>query len=137
MRAIATLLRLLAFLFNLALSLGLFFLALLVMPSGRHNIQLAAVPLVGSKLTYTLLAGSIYGFVAMVLASRKSRAARFPMLLWNLVVTGLLITAPFRGQFSFEGKDHFVAGIYLFLASLVALWGSWLQWTGSKRERRS
>ena len=144
MRAITTLLRFLAFLFNLALCLGLFFLALLVMPSGKHNIQLAVVPLTGSKLTYSVLVGSIYGFVAMVLALRRTqytqvsdgapkrqvgrRAARFPMLVWNLAVTGLLVAAPFRSQFSFEGKDHFVAGIYFFLASLAALWGSWLHW---------
>lgn len=135
MRAIGLLLRCIAFLFNLVLALGLFFLALLVIPSGQHNIELSAIPLDGSKLTYTLLAASIYAFVAMVLALRKSRLGRFPMLAWNLVAAALLLWAPLRGSFTFKNPDQVRTGAYLLLASLVALWGSWLQWrkTGGRR----
>ena len=132
MRAISALLRFFVFVFNLLLSLGLFFLALVVMPSGRHNIDLAAVPLKGSKLTYALLIAGICGFVAIVLALRRSKAARFPMLLWNLVVAGLLVSAPTRSQFSFEGKEQFVTGVYVLIAALLALWGSVLQWRYGK-----
>src|SRR5262249_9153292 len=106
MGLLALAVRSVAFAFNFVLCLGLFFLALLVMSSGKHNIQLAAVPWSGSQLTHTLLIASICGFVAMVLALRQSRAARFPMLLWNLLVFALLVAAPFRGQFSFQGRDQ-------------------------------
>jgi hypothetical protein len=127
MRAIGSVLRLFAFLFNLALSLALFLVALLVFSSGRHNMRLAPVPLTGSTLTYTLLLASIYGFVAMVLALRKSRGARAPMLLWNIVVAVLVAWTPVRGQFSFATKDDLTWGAYLLVGSLLALWGAWLQ----------
>ena len=127
MRAIGSLLRFFAFLFNVALCLGLFFLALLVMSSGRHNIELSPVPLKGSTLTHTLLIASICGFVAMVLALRRGRAGRFAMLAWNIVVAVLLLLTPVRGSFSFEGKDHLTMGLWLAGASVLALAGSWLQ----------
>ena len=128
MRSIAMFARIIAFLFNLALGLGLFFLALLVIAGGQHTIQLSAVPLKGSTLTYSLLGASIFLFVAIVLALRKGRGARFPMLAWNILVAVLLLTAPLRSSFSFQNPDHMMTGVYVFLASLAALWGSWLQW---------
>ena len=127
MRAIGLLLRLFTFGFNFVLSLGLFFLSLLVIPTGQHNIELATVPLEGRTLTYTLLIASIYAFVAMALARRRSRWARLPMLAWNILIPALLLWTPFRSSFSFQGKEHMMTGLYLLLASLVALWGSWLQ----------
>ena len=127
MRAIGSLLRFFAFLFNLALCLSLFFLALLVMSSGKHNIQLSPVPLKGSALTHTLLIAAICGFVSMVLALRRGRGGRLTMLAWNILVAVLLLWTPFRGQFSFQGKDHLTIGLWLFAASVLALVGSWLQ----------
>ncbi len=127
MRAIRSLLRFFAFLANLALCLSLFFLALLVMSSGKHNIQLSPVPLKGSTLTHALLIASICGFVSMVLALRRGRAGRFAMLAWNILVVVLLLLTPLRGQFSFQGKEHLTVGLYVFGASVVALAGSWLQ----------
>ena len=120
--------RFFAFLFNFVLCLGLFLLALLVMPSGKHNIQLSAVPLSGASLTEALLIGSIGGFVAMVLALRKSRAARLPMVLWNLLVLVLLISTPLRPSFTFAGRDQLMEGLYAVIAAALALCGSWLQW---------
>lgn len=128
-------LRFFAFLFNSVLSLSLFLLALLVMPSGKQNIRLAPVPLAGRSLTYTILITSICGFVFMVLALRKSRAARAPMVLWNLVVLAMLISTPLRGTFTFKDRDEAITGLYITLAALLAFWGSWLQWR-AKRARR-
>ncbi|MBI3693566.1 MAG: hypothetical protein HY238_01815 [Acidobacteria bacterium] len=127
MRVIGSLLRFFAFLFNLALCLSLFFLALLVMSSGKHNIQLSPVPLKGSTLTHTLLIASIYGFVSMVLALRRGRGGRFAMLAWNVLIAVLLLWTPFRGQFSFQGKEHLTIDLWVFAASALALAGSWLQ----------
>lgn len=135
MRAIGAALRFFSFLFNLVLCLALFFTSLLVMPSGQQNIQLAPVPLKGAALTNTLLIASIYGFVAMVLALRRGRAARFPMLAWNLVVLALLLATPVRGQFTFQNHEQMMQGLYLGLAALLALWGAWLQWRNPARER--
>jgi hypothetical protein len=135
MRAIGLALRFLAFLFNLILCLALFFTSLLVMPSGQQNIHLAPVPLKGAALTNTLLIASICGFVAMVLALRRGRAARFPMLLWNLVVLALLVALPLRSQFSFKNHAQMMEGLYFGLAALLALWGAWLQWRSPAKAR--
>jgi Ca2+/Na+ antiporter len=127
-------LRFFAFLFNSVLSLSLFLLALLVMASGRHNIQLAPAPLTGRPLTYTILFTAISGFVFMVLALRKSRTGRAPMVLWNLMVLALLISTPLRGTFAFKDRGEAATVLYLTLAALLAFWGSWLQWR-AKRAR--
>jgi hypothetical protein len=119
------LLRLFAFLFNLALGAALFLLSLLVMASGRHNIHLPAVPLTGAALTYTLFGASLFAFVSMVLALRKSRGARVPMLLWNLAIPALLIWGVAQG--TIEGRDTIITAAWLFGASLAALLGAWLQ----------
>ena len=127
-------LRFFAFLFNSFLSLSLFLLALLVMASGKHNIQLAPAPLTGRPLTYTILFTAICGFVFMVLSLRKRRAGRAPMVLWNLVVLALLASTPLRSSFAFHDRREAAMGLYLTLAAVLAFWGSWLQWR-AKRAR--
>ena len=130
------LLRFLAFVLNLALGAALFFLTLLVMASRVHNIVLPVVPLTGRTLTYTLFGASLYDFVAMVLALRKGRGTRVPMLLWNVVVVALLGRG-LIGSGSFHGVESFKAGLWFFGASLVGLAGAWLQWrAGNGRGRR-
>ena len=122
------LLRFLAFVLNLALGAALFFLTLLVMASRVHNIDLAVVPLTGRTLTYTLFGASLYDFVAMVLALRKGRGTRVPMLLWNVVVAVLVGRGIFGAGGSFHGAEGFKAGLWFFGALLVGLVGAWLQW---------
>ena len=133
MKAIGLAVRFVAFLFNLVLALVMFLLALVVLSSGHHNLSLAAVPAQGRNLTLTLLLASIYAFVAMVLALRRGRGVRLPMLLWNAAVTVLLLWAPARTGFSFQGKDHLNAVLCLTIASVVALVGSWRQWREGRR----
>ena len=99
------------------------------------TFDLSVVPLADKTLTVTLLLAAIYAFVAMVLALRKGRWVRVPMLLWNLVVAALVVTTPTRAGFSFQGQEHFKLGIYAGVAALVALWGSWLQWRAAGRGR--
>ncbi len=132
MKLIGLMLRGAAFVFNLTVALALFLLALIVLASGRHNIQLAPVPLTGKTLTVTLLLASIYAFVAMVLALRRGGAVRLPMLVWNLAVSVLLLLTPFRG-YSFQGPAQFKTGLYVFAASLIALAGAWRQWREGSR----
>jgi hypothetical protein len=122
------LLRFLAFVLNLALGAGLFLLTLLVMASRVHNINLAVVPLTGRTLTYTLFGASLYDFVAMVLALRKGRGTRVPMLLWNVVVVVLVGRGIFGGAGSFHGAEGFKTALWFFGVSLVGLVGAWLQW---------
>lgn len=128
MKAMGAVLRFSAFVFNLVVALWVFLLALIVFSSGRHNIQLSTVPLTGKNLTLILLLASIYAFVAMVLALRRGRWVRLPMLVWNLVVALLLVTTPLRGGFSFQGKDNLMLGVCLGVGAVVALWGAWVQW---------
>jgi len=136
MRAIGLVLRAAAFLYNLLVALAMFLLALVVLSSGRHNLDLAAVPLEGKSLTVTLLIASIYAFVAMVLALRKGRWVRTPMLVWNLALFLLVLTTPMRGGYTFRSQDHVKLGLYLLAGSLIALAGSWLQWRQGGRGAR-
>ena len=130
------LLRFLAFVLNLALGAALFLVTLLVMASRLHNINLAVVPLTGRTLTYTLFGASLYDFVAMVLALRKGRGTRVPMLLWNLAVVVLVGRGLFGGADSFQGQSFKVA-LWFFGAALVALLGAGLQWrAGNSGGRR-
>jgi hypothetical protein len=134
MKAIGLVLRLFVFVFNLALALWMFLLALLVLASGRHNIQLSPIPLTGKSLTLAVLIASIYAFVAMVLALRKGRGVRLPMLVWNVVVALLLLTTPMRPGFSFQGQDQVSVGLYLGTAAVVALVGAWAQWRAGRSQ---
>jgi hypothetical protein len=131
MAAIRWLLRAVAFVFNLGLAL--FLLALVALSGWQHNIQFPGAVFEGEKLTYAVLGAGAYALLAVLLAARKSRAARLPMLLWNILIPLDLIAAPFRSGFSFESRDHLITGMCLLAAALAALKGSWLHFSQPAR----
>jgi len=133
MGVITFLLRCFAFLFNFGFSAALLALALLAIYGGQHNIQLQATPWQGEALTRNLLLTSIAGLAASALALATGRLARSPMLAWNLFVPGLLMWMLLRPAFSFDSPEQAVTGLCLLLASLAALWGSWLHWRQRRR----
>jgi hypothetical protein len=71
----------------------------------------------------------------MVLALRKGRGTRVPMLLWNVVVA-VLLGRGLIGSGSFHGPEGFKTGMWLFGASLIGLVGAWLQWRAGNRGGR-
>ncbi len=135
MRLLARLLAKLAMLFNLGVAV--FLLGLVVLSGGQHNIQLAALPWEGEKLTRYLLGAAIYALAALLLGLGKRHWTRLPMLLWNLALPAVFLLALARSSFSFESQEQIRLGAYWLGASLVALWGSWLHWRAARQGRRA
>jgi uncharacterized membrane protein len=127
MRYVSGFLRLLALLFTLILSLFLLGVGALTLGSGE-TLHFDVVPLLeGDALAQALLAMGILGLTALVLLFRMKVTASWLLFMWNLGVVSVLVCAVTRSSYRFDGMDHFMNGLYLFLLALVALVGSWLQ----------
>jgi len=131
MKVLGGVLRIFGLAFHLVLALGLLALALLVISGDQHNLRFPVAPLEGSRLTYSLLGGSLYALLALALAARKNRWGGLALLGWSIAVPALLAATPLRASFTFANPDQAVCGLYIFAGSLVALGGAWLQWRAS------
>lgn len=119
--------RLLAVAFTLAVSLFLLGTGLLAL-GNADTLRFDVVPLLtGEALARFLTGMGILGLAALVLLFRLRSLASWLLLLWNLAVVSILLCAVTRPSYQFDGMDHFVNGVYLFLLALAALWGSWFQ----------
>lgn len=125
MRVIGAVLRLYAFLFNLAFGLALAALLVLEHSSGRSTLHLPVIPV--EDVHYALMGGTAWVLLALGLALQKGAWARLPMLLWNIALPVVLAAGVARGGFTFDGPEQAKILGWLLLASLAALWGSWLQ----------
>lgn len=127
------LLRLLAFVFNIATGLFLFGAGFVGSLAGEA-IHFPLIPGVeGETLKWTLMGLGLFALAATVLALLPVKPVRLLMVLWNLLVVGLLICAVTRSSYRFEGMGHFRQGAILFAISLLALWGAWAQMKGASR----
>jgi hypothetical protein len=121
------LLRLLAFVFNIAIGFFLFAVGLLSSLAGE-DVHFPLVPSVqGETLKWTLIGLGLFALVATLLALLPGKPARLLMVLWNLLVVGLLISAGMRSGYRFDGMAQFRQGAILLGISLLALWGAWAQ----------
>ena len=119
-------LRLIAFAFNLVVGVFLVGVGFLGWSSGEA-VHLDVIPLVeGDALVHTLLGSGLFALVATGLAFRPNRAGVLLMLIWNGLAVSILVCAFTRSSYTFAGMDHLLDGIYLFVASLLALGGSWV-----------
>ncbi len=119
--------RLLAVAFTLVVSLFLLGVGLLAV-GNADTLRFDVVPLLtGEALALLLIAMGVLGLAALVLLFRFEALASWLLLLWNLAIVSILLCAVTRPSYRFEGMDHFVNGVYLFLLALAALWGSRLQ----------
>ena len=119
-------LRLIAFAFNLVVGVFLVGAGFLGWSSGEA-VHLDVIPLVeGDALVHTLLGSGLFALVATGLAFRPNRAGVLLMLIWNGLAVSILVCAFTRSSYTFAGMDHLLDGIYLFVASLLALGGSWV-----------
>lgn len=119
--------RLLAVAFTLVVSLFLLGVGLLAL-GNADTLRFDVVPLLSGEALARFLTGmGILGLGALVMLFRLKSLASWLLLLWNLAVVSILLCAVTRPSYQFDGMEHFVNGVYLFLLALAALWGSWFQ----------
>jgi len=92
-----------------------------------EEVQFKLIPVLeGPTLVNTLLGLGIFGLLALVLAWRGGKLMRLPMVLCNLVILSLLVSALARSSYRFDGIDDFWNLVYVTLLSILALAGSWM-----------
>jgi hypothetical protein len=119
--ALGFLLRLFAYLYQLALSLFLIGLGLVAWASGPTDLNLGMLPWQGAALTWIILALGIVGLACVVLAGSRLRWI-FP--LWCLFVLTMMIRGFFLSSYSFAGANQFQLAVGLTAGALVAFLGS-------------
>ena len=125
MKFVRLILRLFATVFNLVVALFLLGVGFIGWMEG-HDVHFDLVPGVEPEnMAVTLIGLALFALLAIALSLKRSKLARMLMLLWNLLVSGLLVCAFARPSYKFDGMEHLHQGIILFLISLIALYGSW------------
>jgi hypothetical protein len=106
--------------------LGLFLLgiALVAATSGTHSLQLDVLPWKGAALTWSLLAGSLFGLVSVVLAWKGITRVLF--LVWSVVVVILLFKGLFFSSYRFT-PGEIATPLLMAAGSLLAVVGAWFQ----------
>ena len=112
------LLRVYAYLFELALSL--FLLGLGIM-AGPNHLNLGMLPWEGSALRTMVLILGVVGLGCVLLAGSRLRWI-FP--LWCLFVLVMLVRGYFLSSYSFAGGNEFQFAVWLTIAALMAFLGS-------------
>jgi hypothetical protein len=128
------LLRLLAFVFNIAAGLFLLGIGFIGSLTGEA-IHFPLIPGVeGETLKWTLIGLGLFAVASTLLALLPVTPLRFLMVLWNLLVVGLMICAVTRSSYRFAGMEDFRQGTIFFGVSLLALWGAWAQMKAASRQ---
>ena len=120
---------------NLALAIILLGMGLIGALSGS-DMRLDVIPASEEAMAEVLLFSGIGGLIAVAFALRPGRISRTLLLLWSLLITGILVYAFIRPDYRFEGEEHLRLGVWMFLASLALLLGSFLHWKLAKRKER-
>lgn len=119
--ALGFLLRVFAYLYQLALSLFLIGLGLVAWASGPTDLNLGMLPWEGAALTRIILALGIVGLACVLLAGSRLRWI-FP--LWCLFLLTLMIRGFFLSSYSFAGTNEFQFAVWLTAGALIAFLGS-------------
>jgi hypothetical protein len=119
--ALGFLLRVFAYLYQLALSLCLIGLGIVAWASGPTALNLPMLPGEGVALTRTILALGIVGLACLLLAGSRLKWI-FP--LWCLFVLTLMIRGFFLSSYSFAGANQFQFAVWLTTGALIAFLGS-------------
>jgi hypothetical protein len=120
---------------NLALALFLGGMGLIGVLDGS-KMRFDIIPASEESMAQVLLYSGIGGLIAVVFALRSGRAPRILLVVWSLLVSGILICAFTRSSYRFDGEEHFRLGVWLFLGSLLLLFGSYMHWKLAKAKER-
>ncbi len=133
MRFLSVVLGSAAIVVNLLLALFLLGIGVLASLDGT-GADIDILPIEPESTPIALVVAGVLGIVSVALAFKGSRLHRCFLLVWCLVVTLVLLAAGFRPGYRFDGEDHFRAGIWIFLGSLVLLFGAFLHWKKARTE---
>lgn len=130
--------RLLGYLSVLAnLALGLILLGMGFvgsMAGGPMKIDL--IPVSPESMANTLMVCGLVALVAVALALRPGRLSRTLLVLWSLLVASIPVCALTRSSYRFQGEEHFRAGVWVFLGTLLLFIGAFLHWKHAPSARR-
>ncbi|MGO9230635.1 MAG: hypothetical protein ACLQKA_15700 [Bryobacteraceae bacterium] len=118
-----TLLRLFSYLYHGLLALFLLLVSALALGSGAAALHLDMLPWSGATLAWILLAASLFGLVALLLAIARRGAGLF--FLWSLMVAAMLLKGYVFSKFRFVPGVGVHTAIHLILGSWIALAGAW------------
>jgi hypothetical protein len=135
MEIVRTLLRLFSYLYQGLLALFLLTVAALALASGAGALRLEMLPWSGATLAWILLATSLVGLIALLLAIARRAAALF--FLWSLLVAAMLLKGYVFSGFRFAPGVGVGTAIYLILGSWLALAGAWFAVRRTKRAERA
>jgi hypothetical protein len=125
LRALKALLRWFSYLFHGLLALFLLLVSAIALASGSGvaALHLDAMPWNGATLAWILLAASLFGLIALLLAITGRASALF--FLWSLIVAAMLLKGYVFSSFRFAPGVGVNTAIYLILGSWLALLGAW------------
>jgi hypothetical protein len=145
MEIVRTLLRLFSYLYHGLLALFLLLVAALALASGSGTsgagtsgagaLHLEMLPWSGAALAWILLAASLCGLIALLLAIARRRAALF--FLWSLLVAAMLLKGYVFSGFRFAPGVGVRTAIFLILGSWLALAGAWFAARRAKPAERA
>jgi hypothetical protein len=121
--AVKTLLRVFSYLYHGSLALFLLLVSALALGSGAASLHLDMLPWSGATLAWILLAASLFGLFAVLLAMTRARALLF--FLWSLLVAGMLLKGYVFSSFRFAPGVGVHTAMYVVLGSWLALVGAW------------
>ena len=123
MSFIGRLLGYLSVLANLALGLLMLGIGFIGSMTGS-DLRVDVIPVSPENMASTLMICGLVALVAVVLALRPGKASRTLLVLWSLLVVSILICAFTRSSYRFDGEEHFRAGVWTFLGSVLLFVGA-------------
>lgn len=133
MAFLRALMRVYAYIYFLLISFIFLALAVIAYQSGSHNLRLEMLPWTGETLSRWLLGLGLAGVFAILLAATGWFRFLFPF--FALYVTFLMFRGLFASSYSFDSRDAFVGGVWLWLGAAVAFLCSLLEFKGRSRKR--
>jgi len=130
-RAVKTLLRLFSYLYHGVLALFLLLVSGVALASGAGSLHLDMLPWSGATLAWVLLAASLFGLAALILALTQSATA--PFFLWSVVVAVMLLKGYVFSSFRFAAGVGVHTAIHLMVGSWLALLGAWFALRSKRR----
>jgi predicted membrane channel-forming protein YqfA (hemolysin III family) len=118
--------RLLGYLSVLAnLALGLILLGMGFIGSmAGGDMKIDLIPVAPESMATTLMVSGLVALIAGVMALRPGKGSRTLLVLWSLLVAAMPICALTRSSYRFDGEEHFRAGVWVFLGTLLLLLGA-------------